>query len=178
MKIGHEGGLPREWVDGNADAVEWNMRVLHRQMTRAGLLTGNLIVQGDGAAPFWGGDGAVTVGGDRNVYLTATGASARFVGGSWEEWQAAGRDRRGRVALAGLLDIASLVPAMVQSPAVRAVGVDPAIWAAVAVEAGPRFRGTLSQTIDLLSLVLVRGGGVVKLLLAIAADEPGPRIGR
>jgi hypothetical protein len=132
-----------------ADAAEGNMRVLHRQMTRAGFFTDNLIVQGEGAAPFWRGAGAVTVGGDRNVYLKATGGLARFAGGSWEEWQAAGRDRRGRVALAGLLDIAGLVPAMVQSAAVLAVGVDPAIWAAVAVEAGPRFRGTLPQNIDL-----------------------------
>ena len=108
-----------------ADAAEGNMRVLHRQMTRAGFFTDNLIVQGEGAAPFWRGAGAVTVGGDRNVYLKATGGLARFAGGSWEEWQAAGRDRRGRVALAGLLDIAGLVPAMVQSAAAQIAGSTP-----------------------------------------------------
>jgi len=129
-----------------AEALEGSVRMLRCQMVRGLVFEGNL-VQGAGTGALWRGEGCTDACIDRNVYATAPGRQARFADGSWEQWQAAGNDRHGRLVEAVMLDADGAAPAVANPAALKAAGITPETLAAVVTEAGPRFRGMLPPTL-------------------------------
>ncbi len=148
------GGLHQHFgrdnlVRGNlfADAAENQVRVSRHEIVRSVVFTGN-VVQGAGNGALWQGDSWATARIDGNVYAADPGRPALFSGRSWEQWQAAGHDRNGRLAEAMLLDAGGAAIATAAPSALKAAGIAPKRLAQVVAQSGPRLRDTLPPGID------------------------------
>lgn len=130
-----------------ADAVENQLAVSRGEIVRPVIFENNL-VQGTGSGALCQGagwEGSIV---DRNVYAGDPGVPAQFCGKGWQAWQASGKDRRGRVLEALLLDAAGGVPTAAHAAAFKAAGISRGLVRQVVDEAGPRFRDALPASID------------------------------
>ena len=130
-----------------ADAVHNQLAVSRGEIIRPVVFEHN-VVQGAGNGSLCQGAGWPGSIADRNVYASDPGAPALFCGKSWEEWQASGKDRHGRMLEAVLLDAVGAAPAAANAAAFKAAGLSRDMVSAVVAEAGPRWRGALPRTID------------------------------
>jgi hypothetical protein len=130
-----------------ADAVENQLAVSRGEIVRSVVFARN-VVQGAGNGAICQGAGWSGALVDRNVYAGDPGAAALFCGTSWEQWQASGKDRHGRMVEAVLLDAAGAAPAAANAAAFKAAGLSREVVAAVVAQAGPRWLKALPPTLD------------------------------
>ncbi len=158
-----------------ANAKQGNIRALKDEsaMNREMRFENNLVVQGRCGGPLWFADGVFSAHADRNAYVLASGASARFGGGDWAAWQKAGQDRHSRLLSGVFTDLGDETAFASADPALfRVAGIDPRTVRAVLAEAGPRFRGTLPPSIDKVKPEALGGGAVEPILLPRPAEWP------
>ena len=129
------------------ESIEGQVTMTRREIVTPLTFEGNL-VQGAGNGTLCQGAGLARARIDRNVYAGDPGRSALFAGQTWEQWQADGRDPKGRFVEAMLLDAGGAAAATANPAALKAAGIDPKRVAQVIAEAGPRFREGLPPTLD------------------------------
>jgi hypothetical protein len=130
-----------------AESIGPQIQVTYLEMIRSVTFRKNL-VQGAGNGSLWAADGWASAEIDGNVYIGDRGRPMEFGGQPWAQWRAGGRDRRGRLLDAMLLDAGGGLPVPACVEACKAAGIDPCRLAAVVAEAGPRFRDRLPTSID------------------------------
>ncbi len=158
-----------------ANAQEGNIRALKDEsaMNRETHFENNLVVQGRCGGPLWFADGVFSAHADRNAYVLAPGASARFGCDDWAAWQKAGQDCRSRLLTGVFTDLGDATAFATADPTLyRAAGIDPQTVRAVLEEAGPRFRGMLPSSIDKVRPEALGGVAVEPILLPRPAEWP------
>ena len=129
------------------DAVENQVALTRLELVRPLCFEKNLI-QGAGNGTLIQGAGVAHASFSGNVYTGTPGRPALLGGQSWDDWQASGRDRKGRFLEAILLDAGGAMPAIANPAVSKAAGIDAQRVADVVAAAGPRFRGTLPPSIN------------------------------
>ncbi len=133
-----------------AASAECQVAITATQMVRPLTFEKNLVqAPGDGClwSGLWGG-GWDTVRCEGNVYACEPGCEVRLGRQRWPEWQAEGRDRKGRLLDAVLLDADGAAPAVGDPAALRAIGLTAGALERIMAGAGPRFKGAMPPSID------------------------------
>ena len=133
-----------------AASAENQVAVTATQMVRPLTFEKNL-VQAAGNGHLWSGlwgGGWDTLRCEGNLYACDPGVELRIGRQSWADWQADGRDRKGRLLDAALMDAEGAAPAVGSPAALRAIGLKSGDLGRILAEAGPRFKDVMPPSID------------------------------